>query len=84
MDEISLADVIADAVSDYLAGRDRPAMLNGFVFACSTVDTDGGANLQFSYPETQPYHQSLGLVGFAEEYVRDDIREVFAEMRREE
>lgn len=78
-EEISLADVITEAVSAYLAEADEPAMLNGFVFACSALDAEGGTNLRIANPLSQGYHETLGMIGFAEECVRYDIRDALAE-----
>lgn len=82
-EEISLASAISSAVSEYFGSAEDSSMVTGFIIAVSTIDTDGQQGIGVAYPETQGFHQSLGLLGFAEEYIRDDIRMTFEEMRGE-
>lgn len=70
----TLSEAVFNAISDWLGDS---AMATGFLLVVPTVDADGGNSLRTVTPDTQPYHVSLGLVGFAEEYIRDDIRTAF-------
>lgn len=70
----TLGEAVFNAISDWL-GSD--AMLTGYILITSELGSDGAQNLRVSFPDTQPFHNSLGLVGYAEEYIRDDIRTAF-------
>jgi hypothetical protein len=70
----TLSEAVFAAVSDWL-GND--GLATGFLLVVPTMDSDGTQSLRVCTPDTQPYHTSLGLVGFAEEFIRDDIRTAF-------
>ena len=70
----TLSEAVFDSISEWL-GTD--ALATGFLLVVPTMDADGGSSIRVCVPDTQPYHSSLGLVGFAEEYIRDDIRTQF-------
>lgn len=70
----TLSEAVFNAVSEWL-GSD--ALATGFLLVVPTVDADGSNSLRLSAPDTQPFHVSLGLIGYAEEYIRDDIRTAF-------
>lgn len=70
----TLSEAVFNAISNWL-GND--AMLTGFILITSELGSDGGQQLRCVTPETQPFHNSLGLVGYAEEFIRDDIRTAF-------
>lgn len=70
----TLSEAVFNAISDWL-GAD--ALATGFLLVVPTVDADGGNSLRVVTPDTQPFHISLGLVAFAEEFIRDDVRTAF-------
>lgn len=70
----TLSEAVFSSISDWL-GND--GLATGFLLVVPTMDSDGSSSLRVCVPETQPYHTSLGLCGFAEEYIRDDIRTAF-------
>lgn len=70
----TLGETVFNAIADWLGNE---SMLTGFLLVTSELGSDGGQNIRVIQPDTQPYHTSLGMVGFAEEYVRDDIRTAF-------
>lgn len=70
----TLSEAVFSAISNWL-GDD--ALATGFFLMVPTMDADGGQSVRVCAPDTQPFHISLGLIAFAEEYVRDDIRTAF-------
>ena len=70
----TLSAAVFNAISEWL-GND--SLLTGFMLVTSELGSEGVQNIRVCSPDTQPYHTSLGLIGFAEEYVRDDIRTAF-------
>jgi hypothetical protein len=70
----TLSEAVFSAISNWL-GDD--GLATGFFLVVPTMDSDGGSSVRVVAPDQQPYHVSLGLLGFAEEYVRDDIRTAF-------
>lgn len=70
----TLSEAVFSSISDWLGDS---GLATGFLLVVPTVDADGGNSLRVCTPDTQPFHTSLGLVAFAEEYIRDDIRTAF-------
>lgn len=70
----TLSEAVFAAISDWLGDA---GLATGFLLAVPTIDADGSSSLRVVTPEQQPYHVSLGLTGFAEEFIRDDIRTAF-------
>lgn len=70
----TLGEAVFDSISEWL-GTD--ALATGFLLVVPTIESDGPVCIRVVTPETQPYHVSLGLVEFAGEYIRDDIRTAF-------
>lgn len=70
----TLSEAVFAAISDWLGDT---GLATGFILAVPTMDSDGGSSVRVVMPDQQPYHVSLGLSGFLEEWVRDDIRTAF-------
>ena len=78
MDEnLTPADVVLRALSDFYATAENPGMVTSFVVIAETARANGDVSVIVAAPDTQPYTQTLGLIGFGEEWVRDDMRTSF-------
>lgn len=55
------------------------SMVTGFVLAVEGFESDGAQGATVIHPESQPTYRTLGLLGWADEWVRDDVRRAFAE-----
>lgn len=67
----TLSEAVFSAISNWL-GED--GLATGFLLVFPTVDADGSFTTVVCKPDDQPPPTSLGLIGFAEEFIRDDIR----------
>lgn len=79
-DELSFPDVVDNAISSYLSSQGTPGMASSFILAVAIMNVDGTQSLRLVTPTDQGPHVSAGLASFADEYVRDDIRAMFADM----
>lgn len=70
----TLSEAVFSAIAEWLGDSGMPT---GFIAVVPTMDSDGSSSLRVLQPDNQPYHTSLGLIEFAGEYVRDDIRTAF-------
>lgn len=77
MDESSLSDMVIEAISAYYANTGRPGIVTSFVLVAEAVREDGSVSAAVAYPDDQALSRSLGLIGYGEEWIRDDVRNSF-------
>lgn len=71
----TLSEAVISAISNWLGNA---SLATGFLLVIPTVDADGTFSTFVVKPDDQPPPTSLGLIGFADEFIRDDIRRVWA------
>lgn len=77
-DGTSFSDQILEAVSAALSAvMDGSVIVTGFVLAAEFISGEGDVELTVTHPSEQSTARTLGLVGFADEWIRDDMRVSF-------
>ena len=66
-----------EAISEYYANSDSPGIVTSFVVIAEAVRGDGSVSAAVAYPSDQALSRSLGLIGYGEEWIRDDVRNSF-------
>lgn len=75
-----ISDSVLSALSDSISAEDNPGMVNAFVLVYETLREDGSVTMGVAYPDEQTLARSLGLIGYGEEWVRDDLQRSFIAM----
>lgn len=75
-DQPSLSDAVLTAISDWFTKAGSPGIVTGFALAMERVREDGNPGITVVTPDDQSPARTLGLVGWAEEHTRDEIRYV--------
>lgn len=70
----SLADVVDAALGEYFAKSDMPGIVTAFTLVIERVRADGNTGITVVSPDQQSPSRTLGLVGWADEHTRDEIR----------
>lgn len=70
----SLAEVVDRAIADYFANSEMPGIVTAFALVIERVRGDGNPGLTTVTPWDQTPARTLGLLGWAEEETRDEIR----------
>lgn len=55
-----------------------PGMASAYILAVAIMNVDGTQSLRLIKPPDQGPHVSAGLASFADEYIRDDLRSMWA------
>lgn len=71
-----LSEIATATISDFLSG-DNAAILTAFVLVTEAVDADGDTVTRMTYLDGQTPQRSAGLVAWADEWTRDDMRRQF-------
>lgn len=77
-ENLSMTDRIYDAISKDLADFEVAGIPTSFLLVGTFVAEDGVSRTFVVTAEGQDSSRSLGLVGYAEEWIRDDIRAAMA------
>ena len=75
-----LADSVMGALADALQEQDNKPVPTAFIMVASILLDDGSQSLCVLAPEGQGTHASLGLVTYADEWFRDDVRYQIAQL----
>lgn len=70
----TLSDAVFATISDWFTAAGRPGIVTSFVLVTERLREDGHAGLTVVTPHDQTPARTLGLVGWADEEVRDEIR----------
>lgn len=72
MSEYPISEVITSALAEAL-GKSG-SMLTGFVAVAESINADGEHQLVVTHTPSQSTHLNLGLLAYATEWYRDDVR----------
>jgi hypothetical protein len=76
-DEFSFSEQILEAISSVIVDSGASAIVSGFLLVTQIIAEDGDTQVLVTHPDNQGMPASLGLCGFAEEWIRDDMRRTF-------
>jgi hypothetical protein len=77
MDESSLSDAILNAISENVGSMEVSGLVGAFVVVSEIMWENGAVTTTTTYPPEQPLSRTLGLIGYGEEWIRDDVRNSF-------
>lgn len=73
----TLSEAVFDAISDHFAREGNGDMVTGFLVVATGLHESGTGFTRIVMPAGQTTPLALGLVAFADESIRDDLRSEF-------
>ena len=73
----TLSEAVFNAISSHLALEGNGDLVTGYVVVVNGLTQNGGGFTRITMPAGQSTPTSLGLVAFADESIRDDLRQEF-------
>lgn len=74
MSETPIADSVLGAITEVFQAREEKGLPTAFVSVIALLQEDGTHALSILSPTSQPTHVSMGMIAYAEEWFRDDVR----------
>lgn len=73
----TLSEAVFDSISAHLALEGNGDLVTGYVVVLTGLTQSGNGFTRITMPAGQSTPTSLGLVAFADESIRDDLRQEF-------